>query len=165
MAFQMKVDTIAPKRIPPGIYEVRLNGFKPKLSNDKGSVNFNAQMEIINNPEYDGSKIFEGLNSKAGFVQADFTHSFGYQMEDAGNGTYNMPGFWDGDPATFNSDDPSTWKYEGPLLNRIAKVELGTKTWNGQEQIAIKRYFCALPENECKAQGVRHSENLLKKQG
>lgn len=164
MAFQMKVESLSGggKILPAGIYEVRVAGFKPKWNKNKDGVNFNAQMEVINNPDYDGQKLFETLSSKAGFMQAEFSHAFGMAMEDLGNGQYVIPGVWDADPAAFKEDDPSTWKYDGPLMGRTGKIEVAPRTYEGKEQNGIRQYFCALPPAECAAQGVRHNTDLLK---
>src|SRR6185437_7547312 len=107
MAFSMSFDKDSlsgGKVIPAGIYTVRLNGFKPRLNKNKDSVNFNAQMEVINHPEFDKSRLFETLSAKAGFTQWDFAHAFGLELADQGNGQYALPGTWDGDPTSFKED-------------------------------------------------------------
>lgn len=162
MAFQMGVDSLSGfKVIPPGIYTIRLNGFKPKFNKNKDGVNFNAQMEVINHPEHDGAKLFETLSSKAGFMQMEFAHGFGLPMEDTGNGQYVIPGNWDGDPATFKEADPTTWKYDGPLLGRTAQVEVAVDTYEGKENNKIKQYIW--PEGFIPPYEATHNTDLLRK--
>lgn len=166
MSFQMGFDKDSlngGKVIPAGIYEVRLYAFKPRLNKNKDSVNFNAQMEVINSPDFDKSKLFETLSAKAGFTQHDFVHAFGMELEDQGNGQYAMPGTWDGDAAKFVETDPSTWKYDGPLLGRTAKVEVAIDTYEGKENNKIRQYFCAVPDCATKYPDNKHSTDLLKR--
>jgi hypothetical protein len=165
MAFQMGFDkdSLQQKVIPPGIYEVRLEGFTPKLNKNKDSVNFNARMVVINNPEYDKAKLFETLSAKAGFTQWDFAHAFGLELVDQGNGQYVLPGTWDGDLAAFKPTDPSTWKYEGPLTGRTAKVEVAVDTYEGKQNNKIKRYICSVQDCETRFPDNKHSTDLLRK--
>lgn len=166
MAFSMAFDKDSlsgGKVIPAGIYTVRLNGFKPRLNKNKDSVNFNAQMEVINHPEFDKSRLFETLSAKAGFTQWDFAHAFGLELEDQGNGQYALPGTWDGDPSSFKEDDPSTWKYDGPLVGRDAQVEVAIDTYEGKENNKIKKYICAVPDCATRFPDNKHSQDLLKR--
>ncbi len=161
MAFQMEVESLSGFKIaPPGLYEVILKGFRPRLTKNKDSVTFNAQMEIINHPDYDGTKVFEMIPAKAGFIQCEFSHAFGVEMEDRGNGNYAFPGIWDGDLSKFKADDPSTWVYDGPLIGRTAQVEIAVDTYDGKESNRVKRYMCALPNCDYK-----HSSDLMRKKG
>lgn len=165
MAFQMQVESLAYKVIPAGIYEFKLAGFKPKWSKNKDSINFNAILEIINNPEYDGTKIFEGCNSKAGFIQVEVVHALGLLMQDLGNGNYVMPGVWDGKPETFKEDDPTSWVYEGPLVGRTGKFEVAVEPYLGNDTNKVRQYFCALSDVECALQfgKDKHKKDLLAK--
>jgi hypothetical protein len=166
MAFSMAFDKDSlsgGKVIPNGIYEVRLVGFKPRKNKNGDSVNFNAIMEVINHPDYDKTKLFETLSAKAGFTQWDFAHAFGLELEDQGNGQYALPGTWDGDLASFKADDPSTWKYDGPLVGRDAKVEVAIDTYEGKENNKIKRYFCIVPDCATRFPDNKHSQDLLKR--
>lgn len=159
MAFKMGFDPSAGgKTAPNGIYTLALKGFRPKMNKNQDGANFNAQMEVQENPEYDGVKVYETLSSKAGFTQLDFSHAFGLEIEDLGNGQYAIPGNWDGDPEKFKEDDPSTWVYEGPLVGRTAKVELAIDTYMGKENSKVKQYICAI--EGCKD---KHSTDLLRK--
>jgi hypothetical protein len=165
MAFAMAFDkdSLSGKVIPPGLYKVRLNGFKPRQNKNKDSVNFNAQMKVIDHPEFDGVPLYETLSAKSGFTQWDFAHAFGLELEDQGNGQYALPGTWDGDLAGFKEHDPSTWKYDGPLLGRDAQVEVAVDTYEGKENNKIKRYICAVPDCATKFPDNKHSSDLLKK--
>ncbi|HEY1646302.1 MAG TPA: hypothetical protein VGF75_08165 [Candidatus Saccharimonadales bacterium] len=165
MAFKMQVDSLSYKVIPAGIYEMKFAGFKPKWSKNKDSVNFNAIYEVINNPEYDGSKIFESMSSKAGFIQTECTHCFGIPMEDLGNGSYALPGVWDGKPESFKEDDPTSWVYEGPLTGRTGKMEIAIDSYEGRENNKVRQYFCALTDAECATQygKDKHKKDLLAK--
>lgn len=165
MAFQMRVESLEFKKVPPGIYEVKFLGFKPKWSKNKDSVNFNPSYEVINSPEHDGTKVFDSINSKAGFLQAEMCHCFGLNMEDAGNGSFVIPGIWDGDAAAFKEDDPTTWKYEGPLTGRTGKIEVGLSTYEGKEQSKVRQYIWAISGAEI-TDGLtddKHIKDLLAK--
>lgn len=165
MAFQMGFDkdSLLQKVIPGGLYTLRLTGFKPRLNKNKDGINFNPQMEVINNPEYDKTKIFDSLSSKAGFTQWDFVHAFGLELEDQGNGNYVIPGTWDGDPAAFKETDPSTWKYDGPLIGRDASVELAIDTYEGKQNNKIRRYICAVLDCATKFPDNKHIMDMLRK--
>lgn len=168
MAFKMGFDkdSLTGKQVLPGLYTVRLMGFKPKKNNNGDSVNFNAQMKIINHPEYDGTPLYETLSAKAGFTQWDFAHAFGMELEDLGNGQYVLPGTWDKDLAKFKEDDPSTWVYDGPLLGRDAQVEVANDP-NFRDSTKldnkIKRYICAVDQCDVKFPDNKHSQDLLKR--
>lgn len=165
MAFKMGFDkdSLTGKTVTPGLYTLRLTGFKPKKNKDGDSVNFNAQMKIINSPEFDDTKMFETLSAKAGFTQWDFAHAFGMELEDMGNGQYVLPGTWDKDLAKFKADDPSTWVYDGPLLGRDAQVEIANDTYEGKINNKVKRYICAVPDCDIKFPDNKHSQDLLKR--
>jgi len=165
MAFKMGFDkeSLTGKTVTPGLYTVRLTGFKPKKNKDGDSVNFNAQMKIINHPEYDGTPLYETLSAKAGFTQWDFAHGFGLQLEDLGNGQYVLPGTWDKDIAKFKETDPLTWVYDGPLIGRDAQVEIANDTWDGKINNKIKRYICAVPDCDSLFPDNKHSQDLLKR--
>src|ERR1700748_3585210 len=113
---------------PQGLYTVKLLGFKPKFSKpnpqfpDKvPTLNLNAQMEIVDNPEQEGKKVYEVFNMNS-FMFADFCHAFGLPMETDGE-NYWLPGSWDNAP-DFDETKAETYKYDGPLLGRTAQVDL-----------------------------------------
>lgn len=163
MAFKMGIDMSQPDMPKPGLVSVRLYGFKPKKSKAGDSVNFNAQMKIINHPENDGYPLYETLSAKAGFTMWDFAHGFGLELEDMGNGQYSIPGVWDGDLVKFKEDDPTTWVYEGPLVGRDAQVEIAPDTYEGKTSMKIKRYICTVPDCDTRFPDNKHSTDLLKR--
>lgn len=155
----------APEPVEAGVYEFRFEGFKPKFSKDKGSINLNPQLIIINNPKYDGSagdgkkhQIFENLNTKAPWVQQDFVHSLGIVMEKVDATTSQIPGAFDGP-----EDNPEQWKYTGPLTGRTGKCEVILETYNGKPQNKIKQYICNVTNCAQMNPDVKHSTNLIKK--
>lgn len=166
MAFKMGVSKEAVEGfelIQPGVYEVRFLKFKPKWAKEKEgkerTVNLNAQMEPIGNPDLANRILFDTLNQNT-FYMADFCHAFGVPLEQVGD-DYQIPGEWDGDPK-----NPETWTYRGPLTGKVAKVEVTVDTFNNKQNNKISRYFCQFGD-ECATRfpQVRHSDNLVKKSG
>lgn len=166
MPFNMKVsneDLEGRKVIPPGIYEIKLIGFKPAASKDKTSINLNPSMEVIGNPDLAGRKLFDSLNTPgAAFYHSDFVHCFGLPMETDGTSSW-IPGDWAGDPVKFKEDDPTTWVYKGPLVGRTGKAEVVVSSYDNKENNKINRYFCAIPDCATKFPTIKHSTNLAKK--
>jgi hypothetical protein len=154
--------------LPPGIYDVRLDGFKPKWSKDKSSVNLQPIMIAINSPDpklNDGKhRAFDNMNSQCGWIMIDFCHAFGELMAGEQNGVpmeqwtspdVGLPGEFLGD-----AGKPEEWKYVGPLLSKVGKVEIvkvpGYKD-PSKQQSALKRYFCVIPGCQHK-----HADSLIK---
>jgi hypothetical protein len=165
MAFQMKVDNSKIEGqdvIPPQIYEAKLVAFKPKASKSGTSFNYNPVLEIVSPAEYAGRKVFDNWNSVAEWLLVDYCHAFGLPLETDGKSSW-LPGVWDADPAKFNADDPSTWVYKGPLVGRVAKVEIAVDNYNGRDNNKVRRYFCAVADCKTKFPKVNHSEDLLKR--
>lgn len=176
MGFKMgfnKAELSGPPPMPDDWYDVRFVGFQPKKVGGKDgkeySVNLNAQLEVIGNPLYDGSdgsksrKVFVGLNNNAYWIYQDFVHAFGLQMEVVQNenaGTeaedLTIPGVFEG--ADKFPDEPEKWKYQGPLTNKTARVELATKEYQGRKSNEVRQFKCAVPD--CKE---KHSTNLISK--
>ena len=171
MAFQMKQskEQIEGKEVAPnGIYTLKLVGFKPKKSKEDPAnplkprtVNLNARMEIVDNPEQEKKVVYELLNEKS-FMFADFCHAFGLPMETDGE-SYWLPGEWDSAP-DFDADNPETWKYDGPLLGRTCQAEIAVSSFNNRENNKVRKYFCAVDDCATKFPEIRHSENLLSNQ-
>lgn len=107
-----------PEALPESIYQYRLGGFKPKFSKDKGSINLNPQMKVINHPTLNGKYIFNNLNTKAGWILKAFVENLGLKMVEVGE-DLDMPGEFTGP-----EDDPTKWVYRGPLLGRTGKVKV-----------------------------------------
>lgn len=142
--------------LPPGIYDLQLQGFEPEFSKKKDSINLNPKLVVINNAnaELNGKRAFDNLNSQAGWVHIDFCHGFGELMTGEENGVpmenwaspnAGIPGQFEENPAFVG--DPSKWVYIGPLLNKIAKVEIvnvpGYKN-PAKLQAVINKYFCTV---------------------
>lgn len=150
---KLKASSEEIKGLPPmteGLVTVRLDGFKPAYSKDKGSVNLQPQMAIINHAEYNDRRVFENLNTKGKWVWKDFCHAFGVAMPEV-NGDFEFPGDWDGP-----EDDPTKWQYRGPLIGQQAQIYV-IQGDNGKGGInnKIKYYVCKIPG--CTE---KHSSNL-----
>lgn len=149
--------------VPAGIYTLQFNGFKPKVSKAGDSVNLNAEFSIIQHPEYEGRKIFASLNTKGAFIFPDFVHACDCEMEvvqDEFVGTeaenLTLPGVFDGSDQY--PEDPSQWKYMGPLTNATLQVELAETEYQGKKRNEIRMFVCALG-GTCSA---KHSTNLIR---
>jgi len=139
--------------MPEGLYAFRIDGFKPKFSKDRGSVNLNPQFKIINHAEHNDRIVFENLNTKAKWIWIDFCHSLGVPLAEASNGDIEFPGDFNGP-----DDNPEAWQYSGPLLGQNGQFYLVQKDdTKGGVKNAVKQYIC-------KVQGctVKHSANLAK---
>ena len=165
MPFQMgfsKGDLGGSSPVPDGKYILQFIGFRPRASKAGDSVSLNAEFEIVQHSEYTGRRIFAGLNNKAGWIYQDFVHACGLEMEEVQDGnqgteaaTYTVPGVFDGSDQF--PEDPTKWKYLGPLANKIFEVEVGTTEYQGKKRNELTQYFCTVPN--CTE---RHSTNLLK---
>lgn len=143
--------------LPEGWYQLMFRSFKPEATKNKDSVNLNAQFEIVNNPEYDGRRIFETLSLKFPPAIQDFVHACGLQMEPVpGSEEATIPGAFKG--MDTDPDEPSKWEYLGPLTNKIFEAEIADREYQGKKSSKIKQYKCAVTGcNE------RHITNLLRK--
>jgi len=167
MAFQMsfsKDELSGAPPVPAGWYVLQLKNFKPRASKDGASFSLNAELAIINNPEYDGRRVFVGLNTKMPRIWPDFVHATGLPMEivqNADTGTekeqYTIPGVFEGQDK--HPDDPSQWKYLGPLLNKTMEVELAEIPATAQYRAKneVRQFKCAVAG--CTE---KHSTNLIK---
>lgn len=134
-----------------GMLTVRLDGFKPAFSKDRGSVNLNPTMKVINHSEYNDRQVFENLNTKAKFIWKDFCHGFGVPLLAVGD-DFEFPGEFDGP-----EDQPDKWEYRGPLLGQQAQLYIVQTDYQGKPQTKVKYYVCNLPG--CVE---KHSSNLAK---
>lgn len=156
--------------LPAGWYTLQLKGFRPKAAavkpgqSESESLSLNAELSVINHPEYEGRRVFAGLNTKMAFMWPDFVHATGLSMEEVQDefaGTekanYTIPGVFEN--ADTNPTDPSTWKYLGPLLNKTMEVELAEIPATAQYKAKneVRQYKCAVPG--CTE---KHSTNLIK---
>lgn len=167
MAFKMsfnKEELGGAPPVPAGWYSAQIKGFRPRASKDKESLSLNAELCIINNPDYENRRVFVGLNTKMAFMWPDFVHATGLEMEvvqnaDAGTEKQDLtiPGVFEG--ADTDPEEPEKWKYLGPLLNKTLEVELaeipakdGYKAKN-----EVRQFKCAV--NGCTE---KHSTNLVR---
>lgn len=165
MGFKMgynKEDISGKPPVPPGWYTLQVKTFKPKIVGEhKDSINLNAEFAIVGNAEYDGRKVFSGLNTKAGWITNDFVHACGLKLEvvqDENAGTeaetYALPGAWENQDKF--PEDPSQWKYLGPLTNKTFEAELAITEFQGRSRNEIRQFRCAVPDCQDK-----HSTNLI----
>jgi hypothetical protein len=172
MAFKMsfnKEELTGRPPVPAGWYTLQLKGFRPAAAKVKPgetesqSLSLNAELAIVNHPEYEGRRVFAGLNTKMVRMWPDFVHSTGLLMEEVQNadaGTekadYTIPGVFEG--ADTYPEDPSKWKYLGPLLNKTMEVELAEIPASGSypAKNEVRQYKCAVAG--CTE---KHSTNLI----
>lgn len=165
--FQMDPEKLnRPEPVPQNIYKLRLTGFKPKKSKDGESVNFNPEFTFIDpGQKWDGKVLkyaFVG-SAKVPSLLQDMVHATGEVMEVDENdpdAPASMPGIWDADQVKFKPDDPSTWVYQGPLLNKDLQAELYIDDYNGQKNNKILRFICAVPNCETRFPKIEHSKNM-----
>jgi hypothetical protein len=96
-------------------------------------------MEIVNHPDFAGRKLFDSLNTGAGWLFEPFVQCFGLALETEDGENFNLPGKWDGDPQTYKEDDPTTYKYVGPLLGRTGKGEVSIDSYNNKDKNVIAK--------------------------
>jgi len=149
--------------LPANWYHFRLTGFQPKIAGqNKDSISLNPQIEVVGNPDDTlySSKVFENLNTKAGWIIQDLVHACGLQMvevQDGNQGTeaaqFTMPGFWAN--ADQFPDEPEKWEYQGQMTNATFEAETYINEYNGRKSAKIRQYKCAVPGCQ-----ERHSTNL-----
>jgi len=165
-----KEDLSGPPPVPNNVYFLQVSGFRPKIAKSGESLNYNGEFTIVQNPQYDGRKVFHPLNTAFAIAIWDFVHACGCEMEtitvpiSADEDQHEesvLPGIFEG--AADNPDNPEKWgKYMGPLTNKIFKAELTTTTYQGKQKNEIRMFFCALPGCATKYPDVKHSTNLVK---
>lgn len=148
----------APEPVPDNIYELRLEGFKPKFSSKKTNVNLNPQLKIATGQFAGKTPLFENLNSDAGWVINDFCHAFGIPMVKNASGGFDIPGEFVGPDA-----EPEKWQYRGPLLGKVGKASVVITTYEGKPQNKVKSWICAVPNCNTQFPDIRHSNDLLKR--
>lgn len=173
MFSQEKIESTGFKLAPDGLYQFKLNGFKPTKSEKGDSVNFNPILELIGTTDgspvpknEDGSNLtsmyWAGLNSKADGIINDFVHAFGLPMEGPPD-ALEIPGIWDG-PAFEIAEPkkPLNWEYKGPLLGRVMTAMLIQQEYKGKMGNKIKFYTCAIADCNTRFPKTRHSTDLAK---
>jgi hypothetical protein len=170
MAFQVGFtrDSLSFKPAPTGLYDLRVNGFKPKLNKKLDGINFNVELEIVDNgdPDIDGKRIFHPLSTKFNIAIWDFVHSMGLEMEEyttaEGNTALRMPGIWE--HMDEFPEDPSQWgAYMGPMTNAILKADVIESSYMGRPKNEVRAFLCALDGCAEKYPDVKHSTNLISK--
>lgn len=163
----------APEPIAEDLYTFRVEGFKPELTAKKDKINYNPQLKVVTGAktggENAGKPLFESLNSAAGWIQNDFVHSLGLEMEKQEDGTLAMPGSFEAPelPDSTVNQDPTTWKYNGPMIGRtgqayVVKTEYTAKDGSKKPINKIKYYVCAVADCNKKYPDVTHSKDLAK---
>ena len=163
----------APEPVEEDLYTFRVEGFKPELTQKKDKINYNPQIKIVQGEKTGGKNtgkpLFESLNSAAGWIQNDFVHSLGLEMEKQDDGSLAMPGSFDA-PTNEQGEtnmDPTTWKYNGPMIGRTGKayvIKQEYKDKNNQTRVVnkVKYYVCAVADCNKKYPDVVHSKDLAK---
>ena len=146
----------------PGWYVLQIKNFKPKTAGEnKDSVSLNIEMMIVGSGDQEGKRVFLTGNSKAPWILFDFVHSTALEMEEIQDGnqgteaaSYTIPGVFEN--ADKFPDDPTQWKYLGPLANKTLEAELAITEYQGRQRNEIRQFRCAVPN--CTE---KHSTNLL----
>lgn len=148
------------KNPPAGIYDFRLDGFKPRNAKKKEgkdqSVNLCPQLSIVNHPTLNGAPIFVWGNTAFGADMFDMCHALGilYDGEANGEDELHIPGEFQGP-----DDDPTQWSYLGPLVGQVGQVEIADTVdqRTNQPRTEVKKFFCKVPG--CTA---NHRDSLLR---
>lgn len=146
------------KNPPAGIYEVRLDGFKPKASKLKPgkepSVNLRPQLKIINHSTLNDQPVFSHCNTAFAVEIYDLCHALGVPYDGEGTDQAQMPGEFQGP-----DDQPEQWSYIGPLVGQVAKVEVANTTdQNNKPTTQVNKWFCRV--EGCQA---KHRDSLISK--
>lgn len=156
-----KEELSGPKPVPPGLYVVQFDNFAPAWSKDKLSYNLNLNTRIISdNPDWNDKKVRATLNSKIpGWIQ-DCIHSFGVEMANQDGDRPSFPGTFEADPSIFKENDPSTWRYAGPLVGKTAHWELSVRQYQGRDVQEVRRFMCSVNDCTVRFPFIRHSEDM-----
>ena len=173
MAFNIaatKSQLSGPPPVPTNIYTLQVAGFKPKVAKSGTSLNYNGEFTIINDPQYEGRKIFFSLNTSFATAIRDFVHATGNEMEVTSvenpetheqEEAYVMPGLFEN--ADVNPQNPELWgAYRGPLTNATFKAEVVLTSYQGKPKNEIRQFFCTVPDCATKEPDMRHSTSLIK---
>ena len=72
-----------------------------------------------------------------------------------------------GDSINFNAEDPTTWKYAGPIVGKTAQWEVGIKTYQGRDSNEPRQFICAIKgdKGECASlyPQIRHARDMASK--
>ena len=126
--------------LPPGFYDFRVDGFKPKLASKGDSTNLNPQLKVINSPTGMNDRYIPfSLNTNAGFIYSDFVHCLGLEMEADGD-QMNLPG----DFVPDSSGDVTKMQYQGPMVGRTGRCEIVASSYNNRPTAKVKQFLCAI---------------------
>jgi hypothetical protein len=125
---------------PEGLYELRLEGFEPKMASKKTSVNLSPVLKIVNHQTHTGYQIYDNLNTGAGWIIEAFCHAMGQPLVQKPDGSFDIPGEFVGP-----DDKPEDWNYVGPLSGCVAKAMLKPSEYNGKTNMKVDQWFCAVP--------------------
>lgn len=151
-------ETKAPKPVPGGMYDVRVKSLTAKLSKSGKGYNYEAYGNVVNNKaEYNDTFVLIRMNN--GFNQAktsnDFCHGLGFTLENDGT----FPGDWQVKDANKPADAPDYFdgaQYSGPLLGKIAKVELGVTNYDGLDRNEVIKVLCKVDKCAERFPDIRH---------
>lgn len=150
-----KSDLEGLKNPPAGIYDFKLDGFKPKAARaqvgKEASVNLRPTLTIINHPTMNDKPIMANGNTAFAPFLFDMCHALGVPYEGEDTDNPSMPGEFVGP-----DDDPTKWDYQGPLAGQVGKIEIGDTTYKGTAKTDVKKFFCRVPG--CQA---RHRDSLM----
>lgn len=148
----------APKPVPGNQwYKLKFKGFRQKLDKSKQGMNFNAELEVVENkPETNGTKVYMVLSTKFERALLDFSHGLGFPMN--ADGTF--AGSWE-----FDQKEPENIEkaqYKGPLLGRTLDAELIVSIYQGSEKNEVKQIKCAIDGCATKFPDIKHLTSLVK---
>lgn len=173
MAFSVaatKSSLVGPPPVPTNIYTLQVAAFKPKVSKNGDSLNYNLEASILEPAAFAGRKVFASLNTKFFVAIRDFTHSTGNECEKTtvkNEETGEMeeaemlPGFFENQDT--NPQDPTKWgQYRGPLTNATFKAEVVLTEYQGKPKNEFRAFFCTVPDCAVKTPDIKHSTSLIK---
>jgi hypothetical protein len=159
-----------PAPVDNNIYTLQVSALKPKLSKAGDSLNYNAELSIINDPKLEGRKIFASLNTKFFTAIRDFVHATGNVCEvvkvtnpETGeeDEVFTLPGIFENQDQ--HPEDPSLWgAYRGPLTNATLKAEVVKTEYQGKVRNEVRAYFCAVSNCATLEPDMKHSTSLIK---
>lgn len=140
-------------KCPPGEYEFRFDGWKPRASKDKQSTNLWPVLTIINHPSLTGKELPLVCNTQSGWEHVELIHSLGAgetRYDDSAPDYKTIPGEFEPDAAA--PDDPTKWRYvedpNQPIIGQIGRatvVEVPHYKRQGDTEAKIKKFYCRLP--------------------
>lgn len=153
-----------PKPVPGNQwYKLRLKDLKCKQTKAKTGYNYEAYMEVVENKaELNGSFVLYRMSNGPfqGPNMLELCHGLGFPPEKDGT----FPGgnqAWEFDPK--EPENPEKAKYKGPLLGKVADVELVITTYNSVDRNEIKQFRCKIDGCATRFPDIRHRTDLIGK--